>query len=346
MKNKVTRQLGPSFVLLTYGWLAAHAQIPTPVLRVSASGSGDFRTVQEAVDHAPDTGAVIRIAPGEYHEKVSITKPSIVLLGTGSKPADTEITWGDSAKNTGSTFKSGTVTVTANGFEAENISIVNTWWKEHPAREDHSQAVALQLEGDKAVLDRVRLISGQDTLYAGSHACRGDLTQACRADRQLFHDCYVEGNVDYIFGDAKAVFDRCELHSRPGWGVMVTAQSRHSPLEDSGYFMLHCSITGPDEGNRIFLGRPWREYSAVLFYDTNIQQRIQPEGWSEWGGRLKSSTYREYKSHGSGANLGSRDTQSPAMSKADEQALTPAALLAGDDRWDPQSEVRRLRKLR
>jgi len=276
---------------------------------------------------------------------VTIDKPRIALIGTGTSASDTVITWGDSAKNTGSTFKSGTVTVSADGFGAENLSIVNTWWQDHTAAEDRSQAVALQMEGDRSVIDRVRIISGQDTLYANSHSCHGELTSACRADRQFFNDCFIEGNVDYIFGDAKAVFNHCELHSRPGSGVMLTAQSRHSPMEDSGYYMLHCRITGDNQGNRISLGRPWRDYATVLFYDTEMVQKIDAGGWSEWGGRLKTATYREYKSHGPGVNGGSRSVSYPMLSADDEKRLTAAGLLGSADHWDPEADVQQLRHL-
>ena len=313
-------------------------------LTVGPEGKGDFRTVQEAVDHAsPADGAIIRIYPGSYHEKVSISKPGIFLVGTGRTPEETVIVWGDSAKNAGSTFKSGTVTVEADRFEAENLSIVNTWWQDHPAAEERSQAVALQLDSDRAVLDRVRILSGQDTLYANSHSCRGELSAPCRADRQLFNDCFIEGNVDYIFGDAKAVFNGCELHSRPGSGVMITAQSRHSPLEDSGYYMLHCRVTGENQGNRIALGRPWRDYSTVLFYDTEMVQKIDGPGWLEWGDRLKTSTYREYKSHGAGVNGGNRSVVYSNLTSEEELKLSANVLLAGDDTWDSMSQVQKLR---
>lgn len=316
-------------------------------LTVSRENHADFHSLQEAVDHAPDTGgAVIFIAPGVYKEKVHISKPGIVLVGTGKKPQETVITWGDSAKSTGSTFKSGTLSVSADGFEAENISIVNTWWQDHSTQADWSQAVALILESDRAVLDRVRLVSGQDTLFAGSSRCKGALESACSADRQVFNNCYIEGNVDYIFGDAKAVFDHCELHSRPGMEAMITAQSRHSLLEDSGYYMLNCKITGPDEGNKIVLGRPWRTYSTVLFYETEINQKLDPDGWSEWEGRLKTSDYREYKSYGPGVNGGHRIVQSPALGRDAEQLLNPSRLLAGEDLWDAKSAVRALRSLK
>lgn len=329
-------------------WSAAVVLLRAEAVRISVSQTGHagYRTLQEAVDHAPSAGgAVILIAPGVYREKVHINKPGIILVGTGERPQDTVITWSDSAKTTGRTFTSGTVSVIADGFEAENLSIVNTWWKDHPAPEDHSQAVALLLESDRAVLDHVRLISGQDTLYANSARCRGTLDSPCRADRQLFNDCYVEGNVDYIFGDANAVFDHCELHSWPGWEVTITAQSRHSLLEDSGYYMLNCRITGSDDGARVYFGRPWRDYSTVLFYNTEIDQKLDPDAWREWGGRLKTSTYRAYKSHGPGIDGTHRIVHYPPLSKAEERNLKSSLLLAGEDRWNSKAAVRALHKM-
>lgn len=330
-------------------WVAAGVLLNAEAARLTVSHGrhADYHTLQAAVNHAPGTGgAIILIAPGVYHEKVHISKPGIILVGTGKRPQDTVITWGDSAKNTGSTFKSATITVHGDGFEAENLSIVNTWWWDHPEKRERSQAVALQMESDRAVLDHVRLLSGQDTLFAGSSRCRGTLHGPCEADRQFFNDSFVEGNVDYIFGDAKAVFDHCDLHSRPGSEVTITAQSRHSLLENSGYYMLNCQITGANKGNRIYFGRPWRTYSTVLFYHTKIQQKLEPSGWLNWGGRLKTSTYREYKSYGPGVDGGHRIVQSPPLTKAEMRNLTPSALLAGRDHWKPEAALHALRKLR
>jgi pectin methylesterase-like acyl-CoA thioesterase len=326
----------------------AQSQSPSArrVVHVGLNVGADFRTIQQAVDSANGSGLTILIAPGVYKEKIAITQANIALIGMGQYPQDTVITFGDSAKTTGSTFKSGTVTVTSDGFEAENLSIVNTWWDEHIAPTDASQAVALQLSSDRAVVDRVRLVSGQDTLYAASLTCRGDNSDsACDASRQLFNDCFIEGHVDYIFGDAKAVFNHCELHSRQHPTVMITAQSKHSPNENSGYFLLHCRITGADDGNKIVLGRPWRAYSSVTFFDTDMEQEIAPEGWSEWGGRLRTATYREYDSHGHGVNGGHRVVVSPPLTSAERAALTPENLLAGKDHWDPMAQVQELRAL-
>ena len=335
--------------------LISHAQ-SLPAVTVAREGSADCHTLQEAIDHAPATGEVIRIAPGTYREKIHISKPNIILVGTGKRPQDVVLSWNDAAISSGGTSKSGTVTVDADGFKAENLTIENTWENEHARTEEGSQAVALLMSSDRAVLDQVRLLGAQDTLYANSRTCHENLprdgtapasdTPACQASRQYFRDCYIEGHVDYIFGDAKAVFDHCELHPRHHPTVMLTAQSKHFPAEDSGYYFLHCRITGENNGDKVVLGRPWRDYSTVLFYDTYMEKLIAPEGWSDWSGRLKTSTYREYKSHGPSADGSKRIVSYPALSRDEEKKLTPDALLSGSDGWNPMAEANALRKLR
>lgn len=326
-----------------------------PVVTVAKQGPASFHTLQEAIDQAPVTGEVIRISPGTYREKVHITKSNIHLVGIGKGPRDVVLSWNDAAITSGGTSKSGSVTVDADGFEAENLTIENTWENEHTRVQEGSQAVALLMSSDRAVVDRVRLLGAQDTLYANSRTCHDNLpkdgsappadTPACSASRQYFRDCYIEGHVDYIFGDAKAVFDHCELHPRHFATVMLTAQSKHFPAEDSGYYFLHCRITGENDGDHVILGRPWRDYSTVVFYDTYIQKPLAPEGWSDWNGRLKTSTYREYKSHGPGVNGGHRIVAYPALSREEAKKLNPQALLSGNDGWDPVASADALRKL-
>jgi len=318
-----------------------------PRVTVAAEGKADFHTLQAAVDAAPETGELILIAPGIYREKLRVTKANIHLIGTGQTPAQVVLTYDDSSKSAGGTSKSASVTVQADGFEAENLTFENLWEIEHPEKENRSQAVALLVASDKAVLDRVRLLGAQDTLYANSRTCRETgTTDPCAASREFFNDCYVEGHVDYIFGDAQAVFDRCELHSRVHDTVTITAQSRHFEQEVSAYFFLHCKITGADNGNQILLGRPWRDDSTVTFYDTEMDQPMAPAGWLEWDGRLKTSTYREYLSHGPGVNGGHRIVASPPEEMPKPSAMTPKALLAGSDGWDPEAEVAALRAIR
>jgi pectin methylesterase-like acyl-CoA thioesterase len=323
---------------------------------VAHEGRADFHTLQDAIDHAPATGEVIRIAPGTYREKLHIRNPNIVLVGTGKRPEDVVLSWNDAAISSGGTSKSGTVSVDADGFEAENLTIENTWENEHTRTQEGSQAVALLMSSDRAVLDQVRLLGAQDTLYANSRTCHENLprdgsapasdTPACKASRQYFRDCYIEGHVDFIFGDAKAVFDHCELHPRHYATVMLTAQSKHFPAEDSGYYFLHCRITGENDGDKVVFGRPWRDYSTVTFYDTDVEKPMAADGWSDWSGRLKTSTYLEYKSHGPGVNGGHRIVNSPELSRQEAKKLTPNALLSGSDGWDPVAEANALRKLR
>src|SRR5215469_18918160 len=191
-----------------------------PSVTLAHEGHADFHTLQDAIDHAPATGEVIRIAPGTYREKVHISKTNIVLVGIGKRPQDVVLSWDDAAISAGGTSKSGSVSVDADGFKAENLTIENTWENEHARVQEGSQAVALLMSSDRAVLDRVRLLGAQDTLYANSRTCHQNLprngtapptdTPACQASRQYFRDCYIEGHVDFIFGDAKAVFDHCE----------------------------------------------------------------------------------------------------------------------------------------
>lgn len=327
----------------------ATGQSPSPLKRVTVStaGTADFSTLQDAINASPPAGEIVLLAPGIYRQKLSITTPNIHLVGTGKAPQNVVLSWDDAASTAGGTGKSGTLTVNADGFEAENLTIENTWENEHQRTEEGSQAVALLLSSDRAVLDHVRLLGAQDTLYANSRTCRSTAdTAPCNASREYFRDCYIEGHVDYIFGDAKAVFDHCELHSRNHATVMITAQSKHFPAENSGYTFLHCRIAGDGNGGKIVLGRPWRDYSTVTFYDTDAQQTLAPEGWSEWNGRLATSTYREYKSHGPGVNGGHRIVNSPELTRQERAALQPCALLRGDDSWDPIAEAKRLRRLR
>lgn len=341
-------------VVLAAGALFAVAQAPS--LAVTVGASGQFRTLQEAIDNAPDGGEAIRIEPGKYREKVHVHKPNIHLVGIGKQPQDVVLSWDDAAANAGGTSKSGTVSVDADGFEAENLTIENTWENEHSRLPEGSQAVALLMSSDRAVIDNVRLLGAQDTLYANSRTCHDNLprdgsappagTGPCQASRQYFRECYVEGHVDFIFGDAKAVFDHCELHARPNPTVMFTAQSKHFPVEDSGYYFLHCRITGGGNGGKLVLGRPWRDYSTVTFYDTDVEAKLDPDGWSDWSGRLKTSTYREYKSHGPGVNGGHRIVSYPKLSRSEEKQLTPRSLLQGADEWDPVAAANELRKLR
>ena len=224
-------------------------------ITVGASGA-DFTSIQEAVNAAPETGAVIRIRPGIYREVVHVDKPKIQFRGEGNDPAKVVLVYGNSAASTCGTSCSATLFVTGSDFFAGGMTIANDYSK---TSDVPSQAVAVKVTGDRAVFRHVRLLGAQDTLYAASDKCM-DGRSPCTVMRQYFADCYIEGHVDFIFGDAKAVFDRCEIHSIPHLaGGYLTAQSRSKPEQDSGYVFNRCRLTADPGVENVYLGRPWRE---------------------------------------------------------------------------------------
>ena len=260
-------------------------------LTVAADGSADFKTVQAAVDAAPATGAAIYIRPGIYHEKVVVAKAHIQLRGTGSDASKVVLSYDDSAGTAGGTTKSASVTVSGEDFYAGNLTIENSFSRTRALTQEGSQAVALRISGDRSVLRNVRFLGFQDTLYPTG-----------KPARIYFADCYIEGNVDFIFGDARAFFENCEIHSLAHQVVYITAQSKLHPEELSGYVFNHCRLTG--EAKSVYLGRPWRAYSTVVFMNTKMDVPI--EGWHEWehDGKpsLPTAFYAEYKSSGTGAD--------------------------------------------
>jgi pectin methylesterase-like acyl-CoA thioesterase len=201
-------------------------------------------------------------------------------------------------------------------------------------KQEGSQAVALKITGDRAVFRRVRFLGYQDTLYPNSKRCETDMGP-CEPARQYFSECYIEGNVDFIFGDALAFFDRCEIHALAHSVVMITAQSRHYAEEKSGYVFDHCRITAEAGADRVYLGRPWRAYATVVFMNSELPAQIDPAGWHEWEHNGKASLptafYAEYRSHGPGARPETRKQ----LTAAEAARFALKTFLAGDDHWDP-----------
>jgi pectinesterase len=218
-----------------------------------------YASVQAAVDALPETGGTVEIAAGTYREKLVIAKSNVKLVGTSKKPEDVVLVWGDSHISAGGTGKSASVWASGDGFEAHNLTIQNDY---HLHNAEKSQAVALRLTADRAVLTNVRLLGAQDTLYAASKSPDSP-------SRQYFRDCYIEGHVDFIFGDAKAFFDRCHIHGIANDIVMITAQSKVKPEQDSGYVFDRCRITA--DGHYRHLQD--RDVSRISIHGAGREQR-------------------------------------------------------------------------
>jgi polygalacturonase len=308
-------------------------------LYVAADGTGDFYSIQRALDAAPKDGALVLVAPGTYRELLTIDKPNIRLRSANSDAAKTVVVNDRNAGANGGTLHSATVNVTADNFLAENITFQNDFNATHPQLPAGSQALALRVIGDRAIFHNVRLLGNQDTVYTGSRNCSPD-GQNCIPTRQYFSGCYIEGNVDFIFGDSKAVFDHCEIHSTAHDGGFITAQSKHYPEEDSGFVLDHCKLTAdPAITKSVYLGRPWRPYATVVYLNTEMGERIDPAGWREWHPgethSLETVYYAEYNSTGPGAYHDQRDPHTHFLSPEQEKQFEPSVFLRGSDNWNP-----------
>jgi Pectin methylesterase len=307
-------------------------------LYIAADGTGDFYSIQRALDVAKE-GQVLMVSPGEYREVLTVDKKNITIRSNNPDPSKTVIVFNKHAKTDGGTSHTATVNVDADNFFAENITIQNEYQPPSVPYPQGSQAVALRVTGDRAVFHNVRLLGNQDTLYANGRGCeQGE--KNCRPARQFFTNCYIEGNIDFIFGDGKTVFENCEIHSTAYPGGFLTAQSKHYAGEDSGYVFDHCKLT-QDAGvqGNVFLGRPWRDYSTVIFMHTEMGDKIDPAGWSEWHAEvsrtLDTSYYAEFDSTGPGAHQGERDKHTHLLTPDEAKQYDPAVFLRGSDNWNP-----------
>lgn len=287
---------------------------------VAADGTADFPTIQRALDHAPLEGngrLEIAIRPGMYHERVKIPqdRPRVSLIGLGDDPSAVVISYSMSATAAGGTFFSSVVEVQSEGFEASNLTIENTFGP-------GSQAVALTVYSDHAIVHDCRLLGWQDTLYAA-------------AGRQYYSQCYIEGAVDFIFGNAQAVFDHCEIRSA-GDGY-IAAESRITPDGPEGFVFNQCKITQGKVEKGVYLGRPWRPYSRVVYLDCWMDKHILPEGWGNWRdpANEKTAWFAESHSTGPGANPGLRVAWAHDLSAKEASAFQTEKFLAGSDKWDP-----------
>jgi polygalacturonase len=309
-------------------------------LYVAADGTGDYYSIQRALDIAP-AGAVLSVSPGVYREVLTIEKPNITIRSANPDASKTIVVNDRSAGQSGGTLHSATVNVTADNFFAENITFQNDFNRTHPQLPQGSQALALLVTGDRAVFHNVRLLGNQDTVFTGSKGCSTN-TQGCQVARQYFSDCYVEGNVDFIFGDGKTVFDRCTIHSTPHDGGYITAQSKHYPEEDSGYVFNRCTLTAdPDVKGYVYLGRPWRPYATVIYLHTEMDDKIGPAGWHEWHAgethSLDTAYYAEFDSTGPGAHRDERDAHTHFLTPDEAKQYEPKAFLRGADNWNPMA---------
>jgi pectinesterase len=258
---------------------------------VASNDDGQFKSIQDAITAAPQglpsslRPSVIHVKPGTYRELIYVQRERRFIRLEGGDAKTTIITFNLHANLTGfdgkpiGTFRTPTVQVDGDGFEAENITFENS---AGPV----GQALALRVDGDHVRFRNCRFLDWQDTILLN----RG---------RQLFENCYITGHVDFIFGGATAFFDRCHIHVlRDGY---ITAAS--TPFgQPYGFVFANCKVTG-ESGVKTYLGCPWRGYAHTVFLNTKMSEVVRLEGWHNWTGpeREKTARYSEAGSTGSGA---------------------------------------------
>ena len=316
----------------TVAWLAVQEVIKVvPALKpyvrhydfvVAKDGSGDFLSVQEAINAVPDFRKNVRttilVKRGVYKEKIVIpaSKINLSLIGEDGSVlsyddyADKLNCFGEKTGTSGSA----SCYIYAPDFYAENLTFENT---SGPV----GQAVACFVSADRAYFKHCRFLGWQDTLYTYGKGCR-----------QYYEDCYIEGTVDFIFGWSTAVFNRCHIHSKTkGY---VTAPSTDQG-QKYGYVFYDCRLTADEGVTGVYLSRPWRPYAQAVFVRCDLGGHIMPAGWNNWGNveNEKTAFYAEYQSRGAGANPKARASFSHQLHNL--EGYTMEEVLAGTDGWNP-----------
>ena len=290
---------------------------------VAKDGSGDFFTVQEAINAVPDFRkegrTTIYIRKGVYKEKLIIpeSKINVSLIGaegaviSGDDYASKPNRFGENMSTSGSS----SCYIYAPDLICENLTFENTAGRV-------GQAVACFVSGDKVIFRNCRFLGNQDTLYNFGKHCR-----------QYFENCYIEGTVDFIFGSSTAVFNRCTIHSlSKGY---LTAPS--TPQDEAyGYVFIDCRLTAADGVEKVYLARPWRPYGKSVFIHCEMDDHILPVGWHNWNKKDAEKTcfFAEYENTGAGAATKKERAKFSHQLK-NLKGYSIEEILAGEDGWNP-----------
>ncbi|TLM84249.1 pectinesterase family protein [Pseudarthrobacter sp. NamE5] len=321
--------------------------VDKPLVLEVGSGSA-FATVQAAVDAVP-AGSTrrtqIRIAPGTYRGTIRVpaNKPRISFIGLGEKPEDVVLVYNNASgtakpDGTGTFGTGGSASVRIDGpdFMASNLTFSNDF--DEAANQDmrNRQAVALFLAGDRAVLRNVRCLGNQDTLLIDSPA-RGVQS------RFFFRDCYVEGDVDFIFGRGTAVFSGCEIRSLDRGSATnngyVSAGSLNVQIKH-GYLFTRCRFVSAAAAGSVHLGRPWHPsgdvdaIAQVLVRDSWLGAHISGAPWTDMSGfSWQEARFHEFNNNGPGSRI---TATRPQLDPALAGEFTLEEYLRGTDGWAPQ----------
>ncbi|XP_020581696.1 probable pectinesterase/pectinesterase inhibitor 34 [Phalaenopsis equestris] len=268
---------------------------------VSKDGSGTHKTIGDAVKAAPEGSSrriIIYVKAGRYEENIKVARKKINLMFVGEGMGKTVVAGSRSVYDKFTTFHTATFASTGTGFIIKEMTIENS------AGPEKHQAVALRVGADRAVVYHCSIIGYQDSLYVHSQ-------------RQFFRECDIYGTIDFIFGNAAVVLQKCNIWARKPMAKQkntITAQNRKDPNQNTGISIHNCKIMAASDLSAVrgsvqtFLGRPWKMYSRVVYMQSFMGDLIDPAGWLEWNGNFALSTlyYGEYMNEGPGAGVAKR----------------------------------------
>lgn len=301
------------------------------VLTVAADGSGQYKTVQAAIDAVPQNTnstnwCIIRIKPGVYKELIYVQREKNYVCLVGEDPKTTVLTYDLYANQRGpdghaiGTFRTPSTVIDADNFVAQNLTFQNS---AGPV----GQALAIRLNGDRIAFRNCCFLGWQDTIFDD----RG---------RHYYTNCFIAGHVDFIFGGGTAFFDHCGIRCLGSGYITAASTPEQTPY---GFVFSHCKITG-NASAKSFLGRPWRAYASVTFLDTDMSGVIRREGWNNWKqpDREKTARYAEFNSTGPGADPPGRVKWALQLTATEAGAITVEKVLGGSDHWNPTAVLEEL----
>ena len=311
-------RVGLLLLLACIGTVQAQQKQDTIV--VARDGTGEYRTIQEAVEAVRafmDYTVTIYIKDGIYKEKLVIPSwvKNVQLVGESAE--GTIITYDDHANiNKMGTFRTYTIKVEGNDITFKNLTIENN-------AVPLGQAVALHTEGDRLMFIHCRFLGNQDTIYTGREGAR-----------LLFTSCYIEGTTDFIFGPATVLFERCTIHSKRN--SYITAASTPENVA-FGYVFKNCKLTAAPGVTKVYLGRPWRPYASTTFLNCEVGSHIRPEGWDNWRNQAneKTARYAEFGNTGEGAVTAGRVKWAKQLTPKEALRYTIENIFTDSSNWYP-----------
>lgn len=333
----------------------------TIIVSGNVCSKDSYSTISDALNSiSPDTteAITISIAPGVYREKLTINHPYVTFVGAGNDSSEVVLTYDDYAfalmpdGMKRGTFRSYSVFIDTHDITMRNLTIENA----SGDSATHGQALALYADGDRLFFENVRLLGHQDTLFTGPlppkekepNGFIGPKQFAPRINgRQYYKNCYICGDVDFIFGSATAYFENCTIESLARYhgedaykngetciqGYVTAASTAEG--QTYGYVFSHCNLISKNcTAASVYLGRPWREYAKTVFLDCTFGAHIHPARFHDWNKKEAHETifYGEYHNSPAPANA------APFVQLLNEgmtETYAKEAVLSGDDNWTP-----------